>query len=97
MLLETQSFHLAYPDVPEPLGRIVAEYRIAAATAVDLPLLLTPAMLRVKLSLRPENLSSGEANEVKIAKDATLDFNAVCATDFCQRDSFPDVPPLLTE
>ena len=34
MLIETQSSHPTYPDIPEPLGRIVAEYRIAASTAV---------------------------------------------------------------
>jgi hypothetical protein len=36
--LESGSKSLAYPDLPEPLGKVVAEYRIAAATAIAYPL-----------------------------------------------------------
>lgn len=35
--LESVSKPLAYPDLPEPLGKVVAEYRIAAATAIAYP------------------------------------------------------------
>ena len=34
MLLDTKPFNSPYTDLPEPLGKVIAEYRIAASTAI---------------------------------------------------------------